>query len=434
MDIKFPETGRRDSLLDCDLKLLPTTLQSYTFEIEGTNSGGNIGVAGNVIYQHRNLFRGSERFDLRFTGAIETLRESQEEDYRTMQELGVEARLKIPKFLLPFRTEQFIRKYNPETNISLSFNYQKRPDYTRTTLNSGFGYEWKGGGFTSHTVFPFESSLIRTPFMSNEFRDWLEGTYLFYSYQPHFILNQRYSLVFNNQNFRKMSDFQYLRFSAETAANLLYLLYTATDAQSSDGVYQIFGVDFAQYVRADVDFRHYDNLDEGISLVYRVFAGAGLPYLNSTAMPFEKQYFAGGANSVRAFQVKNVGPGSFSGDTNSVFPNQTADLKLEMNIEYRFKLFWKLEGALFLDAGNIWSVSANDDRSGALFDLTRFYREFAIGTGFGTRLDFNFFIFRLDLGVPLADPSYPQGERWLPTNSGIKGKDLTFNIAIGYPF
>lgn len=434
VDIKFREVDGERPVLDCDIKLLPATKQSYTFEIEGTNSGGNIGVAGNIIYQHRNLFRGSEQFDLRFTGAIETLRESQRDELRTMQEWGVEARLRIPKFLLPFRTEQFIRKYNPQTNLSLSFNYQKRPDYTRTTLNSGFGYDWKGGGFFTHTVYPFESSLIRTPFMSSDFREWLEGTYLFYSYQPHFILNQRYNVVFNNQQISKSRDFQYFRFSAETAANFLYLLHSVSGAPTQDGVYQIFGVDYAQYVRADIDFRHYDYLDEGISLVYRGFIGVGIPYLNSAAMPFEKQYFAGGANSIRAFQVRNLGPGSFPGDTASIFPNQTADLKIEANVEYRFKLFWKLEGAFFLDAGNIWSVSPDDDREGALFDLKRFYKEFAVGTGFGTRLDFDFFIFRLDMGVPLVDPSYQEGERWLPSNKGISWRDLTFNLAIGYPF
>ncbi len=355
-------------------------------------------------------------------------------DFGTMQELGVEVRVNVPKFLLPFRTEQFIRRFNPQTNVNLAFNYQKRPDYTRSTFRGGFGYQWKGNGFLTHTVYPFETSLIYTPYVSDEFSDWLEGTYLFYSYQPHFITNQRYSLVFNNQKVNKSSDFQYLRFSIETAGNLMYGLYSMLETADNDAVIQLFGVEYAQYFKSDIEFRHYDYLDEGISLVYRTFIGAALPYLNSTAIPFEKQYFAGGANSIRAWRVKNLGPGSFYSDEVSEYPNQTADLKLEANVEYRFKLFWKLEGAFFLDVGNIWSLSSDDDREGAQFSLKRFYKEFAVGTGFGTRFDFNFFIFRFDIGVPLVDPAYPEGERWLPGNAGVKWDDLAFNIAIGYPF
>ncbi len=441
VDIKFNEVDSGENQLDCEIKMLPSVRQAFTGGVEGTNSAGNFGVAGNINYQHRNLFGGSERFDITFTGAIETIREIQDADFGTMQELGVETRVNVPKFLLPFKTEQFIRKFNPQTNINLAFNYQKRPDYTRSTFKGGFGYQWKGNGHLTHTVYPFETSLIYTPYVSTEFAEWLEGTYLFYSYQPHFITDQRYSLIFNNQKVNKSSDFQYVRFSAETAGNLMYGIYSALGSPENDAVLQFFGVEYAQYFKSDIEFRYYDYLDEGISMVYRTFIGAAVPYLNSTAIPFEKQYFGGGANSIRAWRVKTLGPGSFEGkpgsiegDTISVYPNQTADLKLEANVEYRFKLFWKLEGAFFLDVGNIWSLSSDDDREGAQFDFKRFYKEFAVGTGFGTRFDFNFFIFRFDIGVPLVDPSYPEGQRWLPGNSGVHWNDLSYNIAIGYPF
>ncbi len=434
VDISFSEAKEKDNYLDCVVRIVPAIKQSYAIEIEGTTSGGNIGAAGNFIYQHKNLFGGSEKFDLTFMGAIETLKEATERGYGNMVEFGVEGRIRFPKFMLPFKTEQFIRKYNPKTNLSLLFNFQRRPDYTRTIANASFGYDWRASKAISHQVYPIDVSLILTPYQSPKFQDWLDGQYLYYSYQPHFIVSQRYSFVYTNQNIRKEQNFQYLKIGAETAGNLLYLSHSLFGTTPDSGNYQIFNVDFAQYIRGEIDFRNYIYLYEGISFVTRGYIGAGIPYLNSTAMPFTKQFYSGGANSVRAWQLKNLGPGSYRDSVNSGYPNQTADMKLEANIEYRFKLFWQLELALFVDIGNIWSLSPNDDREGAQFRFNRFYKELAVGTGIGTRFDFNFFIFRFDLGVPLRYPYPIEGSNWLPGNSGITGNDLTFNIAIGYPF
>jgi outer membrane protein assembly factor BamA len=434
VDIRFEEVGGDKNLLDCEVMIAPATRQSFTFRLEGTNSGGNIGAAGNLTYGHRNLFGGSEQFDLSFKGAIETLRESQGHRPGNMLEFGVEGRLRIPKFLLPFRTEQFIRRFNPQTNLRLSYNYQRRPDYTRTLANASFGYNWQGAGNLSHLVYPVETSLILTPYKSESFQDWLEGKYLFYSYEPHLIVDSRYTMVFSNQKLLKNQDFQDVRINLETAGNLLYGGYSLLAPEPAGKHYELFGVEFAQYVKGDIDFRNYDFFYEDISLVLRGFVGAGFAYLNSNAMPFEKQYFSGGANSIRAWQVKNLGPGSYNDTTTTSFPNQTGDMKLEANMEYRFKLFWKLEAALFLDVGNIWSLSPEDDREGARFHFSDFYRELAVGTGVGTRFVFSFFIFRFDLGIPLRNPYPIEGSNWLPGYSGISGRDLTFNIAIGYPF
>jgi outer membrane protein assembly factor BamA len=434
VEIRFSEVGERSNLLDAEVLIVPATRQSFTVRLEGTNSGGNIGAAGNLTYRHMNLFGRSEQFDLSFTGAIETLRETGTSGYGNLLEFGVEGRLRIPKFLLPFRTDQFIRSFNPQTNIRLSLNFQQRPDYSRTLVNATFGYNWKGRGNFSHLVYPLETSLILTPYKSPEFQDWLEGKYLFYSYEPHLIIDSRYTMIFTNQKLLKNQDFQNVRLNLESAGNLLYSGYRLFAPGQTTGEYQLFGVDFSQYVKADVDFRDYNFFYEDISLVFRGFAGAAIPYLNSGAVPFEKQYFSGGANSIRAWQVKNLGPGSFNDTTRTTYPNQTGDLKLEVNLEYRFKLFWKLETAIFLDAGNIWSLSEDDDREGARFAFDRFHRELAVGTGFGTRFVFNFFILRFDLGVPLRNPYPIEGSQWLPGNAGISGRDLTFNIAIGYPF
>ena len=242
-------------------------------------------------------------------------------------------------------------------------------------------------------------------------------------------------MIWSNKKVLKNKNFQDVRLNLETAGNLLYAGYRLfSEPPPADQSFQILGVDFAQYVKADIDFRSYIFFNEDVSMVLRGFAGAGYAYLNSAAMPFEKQYFSGGANSIRAWQVKSLGPGSYDDPDETVYPNQTGDVKLEANMEYRFRLFWKLEAALFVDAGNIWSLSAEDDREGAGFEVSRFYREIAVGAGLGARAVFSFFVFRFDLGVPLRSPFPLEGSNWLPGNAGISGSDLTYNIAIGYPF
>jgi hypothetical protein len=196
--IDFDEPANQEGLdvrtVNCNIQLTPFVLQSYSIEVEGTNSGGNIGGGGNIVYQHRNLFKGAENFDLRFKGAIETLKETSTGNLGNMLELGTEANLSIPKFLLPFRTEQFIKKYNPKTAFKLAYNFQRRPDYTRTVANVSFGYVWKGNPYLTHFINPIEINLVKIPYKSPEFIDWLEGRYIYYSYQPHLVSVTNYSL------------------------------------------------------------------------------------------------------------------------------------------------------------------------------------------------------------------------------------------------
>lgn len=224
-----------------------------------------------------------------------------------------------------------------------------------------------------------------------------------------------------------------MRINTELSGNILTAFNQLTNAQKVDGSYQVFGIPYSQYVKADIDYRYYQILNETNSFVYRLFVGGAFPYGNSSSIPFEKKYFAGGANSIRAWNVRDLGPGSFAGDTISRYPNQTADLKLELNFEYRFKLFWILESALFLDAGNIWSIK-EDNRDGAFFNKDEFYKEIAIGTGLGFRFDLSFVILRLDVGLKLRDPSLPSDKRWIVGNRPFVWDDFTFNIGIGYPF
>ena len=419
--------------LNCTIQLSRYLLQSYTLELQGTNSSGNIGVGGNILYQHRSLFGGAEVVDFKINGSIETLNENIRNIKNTL-ELGSDITINIPKFALPiFRAEEFSKKYKPKTQISLGYNYQDRPDYQRTIANFSYGYAWDENKVKRHIFRLVELNAVKLPFVTENFKTVIEKTLLSSSYENHIVSVTSYSFLFNNQDIKKNSNFNYLRVNTEISGNVLTAVKQLTDAKKVDGSYQIFGIPYSQYVKADIDFRYYQLLNEANSFVYRIFVGGAFPYGNSNAIPFEKQYFSGGANSIRAWNVRDIGPGSYSGDTISNYPNQTGDLKLEANFEYRFKLFWILESALFLDAGNIWAVK-EDKREGAFFKKDEFYKEIAIGTGLGFRFDLSFVIVRLDMGLKLRDPGLPSDQRWIVGNRRFVWDDLTFNIGIGYPF
>ena len=421
--------------LDCNIQLTLLRQQSYKVEVEGTHSDG-LGGALNLVYQHKNLFRGAELFNLKLKGAYETL--SQDSIMHSV-EYGAETSLRFPKFLLPFiKTEGFIKKYNPTTTLLAAYNYQKLPFYTREMANATFGYNWNGNTYTTHIVNPLQLNIVKLDTIDPVFRAIIESSsYLAYSYRNVTILGSSYSYIFNNQSIRKSRDFWFIRFNAETSGNMLRLISNIAGLKKTEGSYRLFRQPFAQYFRADIDLRYNLIINDVSSMVYRGFVGAGIPYGNSQAVPFEKQYFGGGANGIRAWQVRTLGPGSFVPDRNT-FQNQTGDIKLETNIEYRFKLFWVLESALFLDAGNIWSFNDNS-QIGSQFRFKNVLNDLAVGTGFGLRFDLDFVLIRGDFGIKLRDPSLPSGSRWITDWSEYKaktegGRIFTFVVGIGYPF
>ncbi|HKK41923.1 MAG TPA: BamA/TamA family outer membrane protein [Bacteroidales bacterium] len=424
--------------LNCNIQLTMLNQQSYRVELEGTNSAGNLGGALNLVYQHKNLFREADLFSMTLKGAYEAYSQKNSK-LNSTEEYGVETSLRLPRFLLPFlEKESFIRKYNPSTTILGAFDYQKMPFYTRTMATATFRYDWKAGRYQEHIVSPLEMNLVKLQSIDSAFQASIDKSlYLSNSYKDVMILGGGYSYIFNNQKINKSKDFWFLRINAEAAGNLFatgakLLGYSRTDST----FYKAFRQPFAQYVKAEIDVRYNYRFNDLSSIVYRGFAGAGIPYGNSKAMPFEKQYFGGGANDIRAWQVRSLGPGSYQApDTVNSLYNETADIKLELNAEYRFKLFWILEGALFVDAGNIWTYKQDLSRPGAQFRFNKFYRDIAIGTGTGLRFDFSFVIARVDFGMKLRDPSISNGSRWIFLNGPYTLKnDFTVVLGIGYPF
>ena len=449
INIGFLETDSitKDSIpeLDCRMQLSPMPRQNFSVDVEGTNSSGNLGVAGNLNFQHRNVFGGAEVLDMQIRGARErqqALISNNSLDFNT-SELGFETSLTIPKFLSFIGGKQMFSFQIPETKMTIGFNYQNRPDYTRTITNLKYGYNWKTSAYQFHTLNVVDLNYVNLFEFNQAFVDSIKDLYIKSSFTDHLISAFNYSWTYNTQNINKRDDYRYLKINLESAGNLLslysklinksktYVPDTITGVNSS--YYEILNVRFAQYLKGDFEYRYGHMIDKISSVVGRAFVGIGVPFGNFDVLPFEKKYFTGGANGIRAWQVRSLGPGSYK-TSSKVYPNQSSDIKLEANLEYRFKLFWIMEGAFFLDAGNIWAINGKDNRAGAVFKINEFYKQIAVGSGLGLRFDFTFFLFRLDLGVKMRDPSKEAGKRFIPGNYAINGDQVNLSFAIGYPF
>jgi len=445
INIGFDETGLLDKdsipLLDCRMQLSPMPRQNTSVDVEGTNSSGNLGVAGNFNYQHRNVFRGAEVLD--FQARVARERQQIDNDVFNTQEYGLESSLTFPKFISFIKAKRLFTFQIPETKFTAGFNYQRRPDYTRNITNLKFGYNWKTSGSQSHTLNIADLNYVILYNQDTAFINSIEDLYIKSSFTNHLILAGNYTWIYNTQNITKREDYKFYKVNFESAGNLLWLYSNLVNKQKATSVdsithvetsyYEALNIRFAQYLKGDFEYRYGHIINKISSVVGRAFVGIGFPYGNFNVLPFEKKYFTGGANGIRAWQVRSLGPGTYQAPS-GVYPNQSADIKLEANLEYRFKLFWLMEGALFLDAGNIWAINSLDNREGALFKLNEFYRQIAVGTGTGLRFDFTYFIFRLDLGLKLVDPSLPEGQRFIPGNYLIKNEHLNLSFAIGYPF
>jgi outer membrane protein assembly factor BamA len=302
---------------------------------------------------------------------------------------------------------------------------------------------WKSKAFRTNYLNVLDWNYVNLSAFNEDFINSIKDLYIKSSFTDHLIMAMNYTLVDNTQNTEKDNTYHYFKWSVESAGNLLSALmklsgrskYETVDEDTGNQLsyYKVFNTRFAQYLKTDFEFRYGYRLDKFNSVVSRAFLGVALPYGNFDVLPFEKKYFGGGANGIRAWQVRTLGPGTYKASEDE-YPNQSADIKLEGNVEYRFRLLSFVEGAFFLDAGNIWAINSKDNREGAQFKFDQFYKQIAIGTGTGLRFDFNYFIFRFDLGLKMRDPSLPEGKRFIFGNYPLKSEHFNFNFAIGYPF
>ena len=443
-NIRFSETQVGDTAkLNCYVMLTKSKHKSVSFEVEGTNSAGDLGAAASVSFMHRNLFRGSETFMMKFRGAYEVITGLQG-DYRNnnYMEYGVETSVNFPNFLFPFLASDFKQKIRATTEFGLQYSYQLRPEFSRTVASASWSYKWMQRQRTQHRIDLLDISYLYLPWISPQFRnDYInkEQNHIFeYNYQNRLIVRMGYSYNYNSAgnslvNNTITTNSYSIRMNFESAGNILYALSKATNIRkNNDGEYAILGIPYAQYLKADFDFAKNIIIDHRNSLAFHVGLGIAVPYLNAKTIPFEKQYFSGGANSVRGWTVRDLGPGSFPGDGN--FLNQSGDIKLDASVEYRSKLFWKFQGAAFVDAGNIWTIRDYANQPGGVFKFNEFYKQIAVAYGLGLRLDLDFFVLRFDGGMKAVNPSYETKKEHFPIIHPKFSRDFAFHFAVGYPF
>lgn len=434
-NISFSQTAGSDSLLDCKIQLTPSTYQNYSINLEATNTEGNLGVGGNISYQHKNLFHGAEILNVKLSGSLQRQTKTETTDAFNIIEFGAESSLETPSFVLPFRTSNWYKKTEPRTLFTIAYNYQRRPDYTRKITSFLMTYSWKSKKYFRFLISPVDLNTVRIPERTEAFDNRIRGKYIENSYKDYFIIGSRYSIIYQNKKNSDDATFSYFRWNLDLAGNLLHSLHkhTGTADTVAGGFYKIVDLQYAQFVRTDVDYRHYSAMSEHSQLVFRSFAGVAVPYGNATAVPFVRQYYSGGADGIRAWNVRDLGPGTYR-DTASSYPNQTADIKLEFNLEYRYTIIKNFKGAIFADAGNIWALKEDHDRPGAEFEVNKFYKQMAIGTGMGFRLDLNFAVIRLDGGIKVKNPAIEGRESWVIAHNRFRFKDITWQFGIGYPF
>ena len=421
------------SLVDADIRLTPSRLQGFKFNMEASsNSSGLLGLSPGLSYYHRNIFKGGEVLNLNFMGNF------QFKPNRSTRstELGVSAGIRFPRFV--FIPVGKFRKSIPSTEIKASYNYQDRPEYKRNIISTSFGYSGQHRKLY-YQFYPLQLNIVRLFSIDQSFYSSLAGNpFMRNAYQNHFDLGMGGTLYYTtNADVTPRSTYHYFRLQTSIAGNFLSLFKTLMDKDDS-GAGMIWNTPYSQYVRSEFTAGKtwIFGKNDKQAFATRLLVGAGAAYGNSRALPFEQHFYSGGANSLRGWQARSVGPGMSAKDSTFVIPNQTGDMKLEANAEYRFGVFWKFDGALFIDAGNVWTLHDTDSDSQQLgkFTASNFLKGIAIDWGLGLRLDLNFILVRLDMGMILRDPSVDAEYKWRSPDKWLRNDGFSIHFGVGYPF
>lgn len=425
------------TLLDTRILIQTNKPSTISVQPEGTNTAGDFGAALSLAYQNRNFFRGSETFSLKLRGAYEAIRGLEGYKNQDFIEYSIESRLSFPRFIMPFLSQESRRRVNATSELSLMFDSQTRPEFLRRVLSTGWHYLWNPRNHhDTYRVDLIDLNYVFMPWISDTFREeYLDNTsnsnvILRYNYEDLFIMKTGFGYTYNNGRWA-------LKANLESAGNFLNLCSNIFGSSKNDsGQYKIFDIAYAQYVKADFEFTR--NLLQGMrdQIVFHIGLGIAYPYGNSKVLPFEKRYFSGGANSVRGWSVRSLGPGRYKDKDGRInFITQTGDLKLDLNLEYRTHLFWKFDGALFVDAGNIWTLRDYPEQPEGQFKIQNIIKDLAVSYGLGLRLNFDYFILRFDLGMKAINPAYQtEEEAHYPLIHPDFGRDLAFHFAVGLPF
>ena len=451
ININFKEDEKSKDHINSYILMSPMYKQNFSIETDGTNTSGNLGVEASVVYQNRNIFKGSELLEIKLKGGLIAQKNFSSESnttnastyipflkaFNTVQ-FGPELNLNFPKPLFPFTLIKYSKNAAPKTILSSSFNFQQNSLYSRALTSISYGVQFNGKKYIKHSIVPLEANLIKAN-LSSGFASQLDSSknlFLKTSFSSHITTVSRYTFTYNNQLNTQASQyrtFSYLKADLESSGSLLRGVYNlANQPKDTAGRYHMLNVPFAQFLRADLDYRVYKSVRKLGRFVYRIYGGMGYALKNLNALPYEKSFYGGGPNDIRAWQARSLGPGGYNqkGDN---FYDKIGEIQMEMNFEYRFNIYKWLNGAYFIDAGNIWLRQKQINKPLAEFALNRFYKEIATGTGLGLRADFSFFILRLDGAYKVYDPSRVLGDRFVFGKENF-GNLFVLNFGIGYPF
>ena len=421
----------KEGYLKCYIMASPTLKHGINLELEGSTTSSFYGLSATVGYQNRNLFRGVEMLNAAVTFGYEYMK-APNTNRRRANELGITAGLSFPRFILPF--ELSTRNINmPRTKVELSYNYQDRPYYRRDLSRVTWTYSWRSlNGRYNYQLRPIDINMINVGYIDEGFFASLRNEYLRQSYLTQAIVGLSGSYTYNNQNKHIGGNATLLRINFESSGNLLNLFEKAFSHKTAEDYYNILGVRYSQYVRGDVSLSRKIVLGERSAIAGRIFAGVGLPYGNSTALPFDRMFYVGGSNSMRGWTPRTLGPGNVPYEE-TAFPVQMGDMRLEANLELRFPIWEMFHGATFLDMGNVWYLGKDKAEVPAegVFKWDRFYKQLGLNSGLGLRVDIKFVILRLDWGIQLHNPNDPEGKRWI---HNFKWKNTALNFGVGYPF
>ena len=430
--VEAPDSG----MLDCNIQISTNKPSTISFQPEGTNTAGDLGAAASLTYTNRNLFRGSEQLSIELRGAYEAITGLEGYQDQNYQEYSIESKLVFPRFVAPLLSKNFRRRQTANTEYSVAWDLQNRPEFHRRVFSMAWRYRWAEPRHHLNWRFDLlDLNYVYMPWISETFkRDYLDdadnrNAILRYNYEDIFIMKMGFGLTYSD-------EVDAFRLNVESSGNLLSAFSKALNFKiNSQGQRTFINIAYAQYAKADFDYTHLVRFDDRNVLALHAGIGVAYPYGNSKVLPFEKRYFSGGANSVRGWGVRELGPGGYKGNDGRIdFINQTGDMKLDLNAEYRTPLFWKFEGALFVDAGNIWTLRKYDEQPDGQFKLDKFYKQIAAAYGMGLRLNFDYFILRFDMGMKAINPAYESGdEHWAIIHPKLS-RDFAFHFAVGLPF
>ena len=453
--IQFLKNEEFSNRLDCYIICSPLLKQSLTAETEGTNTSGNLGIDGSIIYQNKNFFRGGELIELKLQAAISAQKTLSKDtssigsitdvaDLNRLQrtfntiQFGPEFTFSVPRAFFPFSLLPFKKDMLPRTYVKASVNYQSRPEFSRviTTINYGFSFRTFNGRIR-HDLVPFEAYLVRANLLESFRNDLgnLQDAFLLNSFVDHITTLSKYGLTYTSKGNSNTSQKtgHYLKWTVASSGSILREYFKATGAKADSlGRYHLFEIPFAQFVKTDIDYRINIPLKGKSRLVYRLAGGIGKTLKNLSGLPYEQSYFSGGPNSVRAWRARTLGPGGYDPTFSSTRYDKIGDILLEGNLEYRFHVIKSFYGAFFVDAGNIWRLKKDETKPNGEFLIENFVDQIAIGSGLGLRWDLSFFVLRLDMAAPIKDPKYPIGNRW--TFDKKPWDQIVANFGIGYPF